>query len=197
MDRLKDGTKVHHTIEDYAGVLCGITRIKNLFENNDDDWEYRVDTGENRIKIASPQNIIVASNAAKYEEVVARGKPTRMINNRTSAITDFGRIFQYESFGEIHDILKSTYPKHLIIIQKGYMREVQKEDAFYLSDRYGWEVGERQKGVPMTGFPENATSVWEDLKINCVPYLIVSQLPTQGHTRIERYVSEIHSFDDT
>ena len=57
MGRIKDGAKVHHVIAGYSGIVNGVTRIKNLFENENDEWEYRVDIGKGVVKIASPDNI--------------------------------------------------------------------------------------------------------------------------------------------
>ena len=147
-----------------------------------------------RIDGASPQNTTIDT---KSKQGVVRGRSTNIQKNRSSTKNDSSQIFQYESFSEIHDILKSRYPTLLIIIENGVYFEVLKEDAFRLSDMYGWEVYERQIGVPLTGFPINTRSVWKDFERYRIPYLLVSQLPNQGDEKIERYVSEIHRFNNT
>ena len=56
---LKDGALVRHTLQAIEGRILGITRIRTLFEQPADEFEYRVQTRDG-IKISSPANLEIA-----------------------------------------------------------------------------------------------------------------------------------------
>ncbi len=55
--KLGEGIYVKHTSKSIEGRIIGETRIRNLFECDDDDVEYRVQTESDEIKICSPRNL--------------------------------------------------------------------------------------------------------------------------------------------
>ncbi|MEA2017144.1 MAG: hypothetical protein U9N59_01740 [Campylobacterota bacterium] len=101
------------------------------------------------------------------------------------------KLFNNMTFKDIYDILKSIYPSYIIIIENGYFFEVLEDDAESLSDVYGWEIYERQKGIKTTGFPDNAEQIWKDLEYEKQPYIIVSQLKNNSKP-IDRKISRIY-----
>lgn len=107
-------------------------------------------------------------------------------------ISEKSQIYSNEPFIDIFQDIKCKYPEHLIIIENGCYFEVFEQDAEYFSYLYDWKIYERQAGIPMTGFPEAAKKVWENLKRNKKPYVVVSQLPKSNHGKIERKISEIY-----
>ncbi len=102
------------------------------------------------------------------------------------------KIYEGIHFVDIFNYVKSVYPDHLVIIENGCYFEVIEEDAQYLSQLYGWTIYERQHGVLMTGFPENAKNIWNDLVVLEKPYLIVSQLPNTDNSNIKRKIMEVY-----
>ena len=60
MDKLPIGTTVRHLLEGYEGVILGTTKISNLFEDAESEWEYRIDIGQKTKKIAAPSKIALA-----------------------------------------------------------------------------------------------------------------------------------------
>lgn len=103
------------------------------------------------------------------------------------------KIYVDTPFVDIFSDIKSKYPKHLVIIENGCYYEVLYDDAQYLSSLYGWTVYERQHKVPMTGFPDTAKNIWNDLASFRKPYLIVSQLPNSSNYKIKRKIAEVHN----
>ena len=62
IDKLRDGTRVTHTVKGYSGEIKGTTRMKVHFEHQADAEEYRVlvmTDGEQQIRVASPANLQV------------------------------------------------------------------------------------------------------------------------------------------
>lgn len=102
------------------------------------------------------------------------------------------KIYVDISFIDIFIDIKSKYTDHLVIIENGCYYEILNEDAEYLSKLYGWTIYERQLGIPMTGFPDNAKNIWDDLVSLGKPYLIVSQLPTASNNKIKRKITEVY-----
>jgi len=112
-------------------------------------------------------------------------------NIAVKRIAEKSRVYVDEPFVDIFHDLKSRYPDHLIIIENGYYFEVFEQDAYFLSEEYGWKIIEQQIGVPKAGFPTNSRKVWDDLKQMQQPYIIVSQLPNPSGDKIQRTVGEI------
>jgi predicted amidophosphoribosyltransferase len=55
---MRNGTKVKHLVKNYTGVVVGKTTLKNLFEDKNNDTEYRVEVeGCQEIRIASENNL--------------------------------------------------------------------------------------------------------------------------------------------
>ncbi len=79
--------------------------------------------------------------------------------NDLNKINSSARVYFDEPFVDIYNDIKSQFPQHLVIIENGCYFEVFEEDAEYFSNLYGWKIYERQEGVPMTGFPEDAKKV--------------------------------------
>ena len=53
----RKGVFVIHKTKGYVGRMDGITRIKEVFEDQSDEWEYRVVLDNNKIEIASPKDL--------------------------------------------------------------------------------------------------------------------------------------------
>ena len=102
------------------------------------------------------------------------------------------KIYEGVHFVDIYTDIKSMYPDHLVIIENGCYFEIIEDDALYLSQLYGWTVYERQHGVLMTGFPDNAKHIWNDLVSFKKPYLIVSQLENMDNGNIKRKITDIY-----
>jgi hypothetical protein len=65
-ERLRDGTKVTHTVKGYSGEIRGTTRMKIHFEHQGDAEEYRVlvmTDGEKQIRVASATNLQIDEGA--------------------------------------------------------------------------------------------------------------------------------------
>jgi len=101
------------------------------------------------------------------------------------------RIYRDKPFVDIFSEIKLYYPDHLVIIENGCYYEVLYSDADYLAALYGWTIYERQHNVPMTGFPDNAKNIWNDLESLGKPYLIVAQLSSSGN-KVKRKITEIY-----
>ncbi len=114
-----------------------------------------------------------SEHAAKAKEVIAKN-----------------RVYIGDSFLDIFHDIKSKYPHHLIIIENGRFFDALEQDAEMLSEKYGWKIYERQTGVAI-GFPVDAQKIWEDLRNQKIPYIVVSQLPQEGQGKIHRSISQI------
>ena len=147
---------------------------------DDDGMSVQVCFASVGVKTLSLQHIkpIIIDNpsehAAKAKEIIAKN-----------------RVYIAESIFDIFQDIKSKYQNHLIIIQCGFYFEVLEQDAEMLSRRYGWKIYERQAGVSITGFPVTAKKIWEDLRIENIPFVVVSQLPKKGQLGIQRSISEV------
>ena len=69
MDKLPIGTTVRHLLEGYEGVILGTTKMPNLFENPESEWEYRIDIGQKAKKIAAPSNLALAGASMHLDKV--------------------------------------------------------------------------------------------------------------------------------
>ncbi len=107
-----------------------------------------------------------------------------------SKIIAKNRVYIGDSFLDIFHDIKSKYPHHLLIIENGRFFDALEQDAEVLSEKYGWKIYERQTGVAI-GFPVDAQKIWEDLRNQKIPYIVVSQLPQEGQGKIHRSISEV------
>ncbi len=101
------------------------------------------------------------------------------------------RIYYSEPFGDIYHDLKQKLNDHVVIIENGYFYEVLYKDADLMSKLYGWTVFERSEGQPITGFINQMTYIFSDLKDKNISYVLVSQITHKTTDKIERKVSEI------
>ena len=102
------------------------------------------------------------------------------------------RIYVDEPFIDIYHDLKSKYPSHLVIIEKGMWYRMLEEDALFFQKEFKYQIVEHAIDVIGAGFPswflESLTKKLRKLEI---PYLIVSQLPNPNNAKWQRKVSEI------
>lgn len=105
-------------------------------------------------------------------------------------VSSRSRLYINESFLDIYRDIKSKFPLHLVIIQNGYFFEILEDDADYFTSLYGWKIYMRGD-ASITGFPDEAVSVWNKLRNLKKPFVVVSQLPTKKTGKIERHISEI------
>lgn len=129
--------------------------------------------------------------ATEYHNTPDLSHRPKCEHGETQRIAEKNHIYIAEPFVNIFQDVKSKYPEHLVIIQNGCYFEVLEQDAEYFSNLYGWKIYERQVDVPMTGFPEASNKVWQDLKRDKKPYIVVSQLPNTQRGKIKRSISEI------
>jgi len=164
----------------------------NIVEHPNADWGQGVvlEDSDGIIVKISFEKVGVKTISLQYVQPVV--VDTDIVSDiEVRRITDANRVYVGEFFIDIFQDIKSKYPEHLVIIQNGCYFEVFEQDAEYFSEMYGWKIYERQIDVPMTGFPEDAKKVWEDLKNNNQPYVVVSQLPQKRLGKIERSISAI------
>ena len=104
------------------------------------------------------------------------------------------RIYFDEPFIDIYYDLKSTYPNHLILIEKGYYYRVLEDDALFFHKERGYKTVSHATDVIGAGFPEwGLGKVLSKLRDEKHPYIIVSQLPNQNPSvdKPERKVTEV------
>ena len=111
-------------------------------------------------------------------------------NDEVQRLAVMSRLYIDEPFLDIYRDLKSKFPKHLVIIQNGYFFEALEEDAEYLRGLYGWKIHARGN-VSITGFPDEAVSVWNRLRGLGQPFLVLRQVSAEQNGRIERQITEI------
>jgi uncharacterized protein YutD len=58
-EELREGTAVFHKFRYFVGVIDGTTRIKHLFEDEQDDEEFRVRISKEEVKIAAARNLTI------------------------------------------------------------------------------------------------------------------------------------------
>ena len=101
------------------------------------------------------------------------------------------RIYVDEPFIDIYHDLKSKYPKHIVIIEKGMWYRMLEDDALFFQKEFKYQIVEHAIDVIGAGFP---TWFLKSLKIKLkkleIPYLIVSQLPNPNNAKWQRKVSE-------
>ena len=150
-----------------------------IIKNNEQNRTVNVNFEKVGIKTISLQHVVLNKENKKISTQQLR-------NNLEKAI-----VYSDKPFIDIFNDIKSSYPFHLVIIENGCYYEILKQDAEYFSKIYGWTIYERQIGVPMTGFPEDAKKVWTYLESNKIPYIIVSQLPKGVSKKVRRSISTI------
>ena len=147
--------------------------------NDDDGTSVQVCFSTVGVKTLSLQHVkpIIIENpsehVAKAKEIIAKN-----------------RVYIGDSFLDIFHDIKSKYPHHLIIIENGRFFDALEQDAEVLSEKYGWKIYERQTGVAI-GFPVDARKIWEDLRNQKIPYIVVSQLPKNERLGLQRSISEV------
>jgi len=164
----------------------------NVVEHPKADWGRGIvleDSDGSTVKIGF-EKAGVKTIALQYVQPIVVDTAT-VSDIEVQRIAEKSRIYVDEPFVDIFQDIKSKYPEHLVIIENGCYFEVFEKDAEYFSNMYGWKIYERQIGVSMTGFPEDAKKVWNDLKNLNKPYVVVSQLPNQKRGKIQRTISEI------
>ena len=102
------------------------------------------------------------------------------------------RIYVDEPFIDIYHDLKSKYPKHIVIIEKGMWYRMLEDDALFFQKEFKYQIVEHAIDVIGAGFPTwFLKSLKTKLKKLEIPYLIVSQLPNPNNAKWQREVSEI------
>ena len=115
-------------------------------------------------------------------------------DNLKNELTDsaiMNRIYYAEPFGDIYNDLKQKLNDHVVIIENGIYFEVLYKDAELMSKLYGWTVYERSERQPITGFKDDMTYIFRDLRNKNISYVLVSQITKKTIDKIERKVSEI------
>ena len=101
------------------------------------------------------------------------------------------RIYVDEPFIDIYHDLKSKYPKHIVIIEKGMWYRMLEDDALFFQKEFKYQIVEHAIDVIGAGFPTwFLKSLKTKLKKLEIPYLIVSQLPNPNNAKWQRKVSE-------
>jgi hypothetical protein len=62
-EKFKKGVVVFHKFLFYVGVIDGTTKIRHLFENPDNEEEYRIRISKDLLKVASPKSLIIIGSA--------------------------------------------------------------------------------------------------------------------------------------
>jgi len=62
-EKLKNGAVVYHIFKYYIGVIDGTTRLSHLFEDENDEEEFRIRILKNQIKISSSKNLKIIGSA--------------------------------------------------------------------------------------------------------------------------------------
>ena len=101
------------------------------------------------------------------------------------------RVYIDEPFSEIFQDLKTKFNNYVVIIENGIYYEVLYEDAELMSRIYNWKIYERSHGQPITGFKDEMTYIFRDLRNQNISYVLVSQITHKTVDKIERKVSEI------
>jgi hypothetical protein len=104
------------------------------------------------------------------------------------------RIYFDEPFIDIYYDLKSTYPNHLILIEKGYYYRVLEDDALFFHKEFNFKTVSHAIDVMGAGFPIwGLNNVLRKLKHKNRSYIVVSQLPSKNPSvdKWERKVTEI------
>ena len=104
------------------------------------------------------------------------------------------RIYCDEPFIDIYYDLKSTYPNHLILIEKGIYYRVLEDDALFFHKEFNYKTLSHAVDVIGTGFPEwGLVAVLKKLRSIKHPYIVLSQLPNQNPStdKWERKVTEV------
>lgn len=172
--------------------------IRSMFKKGDfiehpkREWGYGLVTEDqqgNQLKVNFPS---VGLKTISLEHIaVKRAEFTLEIKNNLVDSIIKNRIYIDEPFSEIYQDLKIKFSNHLIIIENGIYYEVLFKDAELMSGLYGWKVYERSHGQPITGFKDDMTYIFRDLRNKNIPYVLVSQVTHKSRDKIERNVSEI------
>ena len=106
------------------------------------------------------------------------------------------RIYVDEPFIDIYQDLKSKYPEHVVIIEKGMWYRMLEDDALFFQEEFKYQIVEHAIDVIGAGFPAwFLPSMTKKLKTLEIPYLIVNQLPNPNNAKWQRKVSEIFSIE--
>jgi hypothetical protein len=62
-EKLTKGAVVYHIFKHYIGVIDGTTTLNHLFEDKNDDKEFRIRIFKNQVKIASAKNLKIIGSA--------------------------------------------------------------------------------------------------------------------------------------
>lgn len=164
----------------------------DFIEHPKREWGYGLVTEDqqgNQLKVNFPS---VGLKTISLEHItVKRAECTFEIKNDLVDSIIKNRIYIDEPFSEIYQDLKTKFSNHLIIIENGIYYEVLFKDAELMSGLYGWKVYERSQGKPITGFKDDMTYIFRDLRNKNISYVLVSQVTHKSKDKIERKVSEI------
>jgi hypothetical protein len=61
--KLKNGVVVLHASHFFVGVIDGSTKLRHLFEDKNNEEEFRVRISKDKVKIASPKELIIIGSA--------------------------------------------------------------------------------------------------------------------------------------
>ena len=102
------------------------------------------------------------------------------------------RIYVDEPFIDIYEDLKSKYPNHLVIIEKGMWYRMLEKDALFFQKEFKYRIVEHAIDVKGAGFPTWLLPSWlKKLRKLEISYLVVSQLPNPNKEKWQRKVTEI------
>ena len=155
------------------------------------DWGKGVvlEDAEGSTVLVSFESVGIKTVSLKHVDLRVLSEPIAT-NDDVERLILVSRLYIDEPFLDIYHDLKSKFPEHLVIIQNGYFFEALEDDAEYLRGLYGWNIHARGN-ASITGFPDKAVSVWNRLRDLNQPFLVLKQLPTERHGRIQRQIAEI------
>ncbi|MBT6360165.1 MAG: DUF3553 domain-containing protein [Candidatus Thioglobus sp.] len=160
-----------------------------------DDWGIGVviEDSNNETVSVSFKNVGKKSLSLKYVEPETVSEDP-LSEDEIRQFLQKDRIYCDEPFIDIYYDLKSTYPNHLILIEKGMYYRVLEDDALFFHKEFNYKTISHAIDIIGAGFPEwGLTAVLQKLRHKKHPYIVLSQLPNQNPSadKWERKVTEI------
>ena len=162
-----------------------------------DDWGIGVvlkDSNGGTVNILFENEGVKVLSTEYVELVIIDSTPISEIDFKRRV--EKNRVYVDEPFIDIYDDLKSKYPNHLIIIEKGMYFRMLEDDALFFQKEFKYKIIEHAIDVKGAGFPTWFLSkMLETLREEKYPYVVVTQLPNLNPVsdKWQRKVSEVFS----
>lgn len=119
---MRNGKKVNHLVQNYTGVIVGKTKLRNLFEDKNNDTEYRVKVeGSGEIRVASINNLEEIHELIPIKGTWDEGFSLQLhtLSSTLVGINEYGYNEYENKYSEIGKLLKQCkYNKNLTAIPK-------------------------------------------------------------------------------